>query len=170
IDARRRAYGADERERLYELFGDETQFDRALRPITWVQTAVVVPTFDREIECDVAVPCTYDLEVGTAKYLHAIREGSVPVLLLFSGTMFRVVSDTGALVIEPVGWDVEASYRLPAQVWRETMDRFFPGGGWLRVSAATIDRLQAFRGRAALVTWDDAIEALFERVAAGGPV
>jgi len=169
IDARRRRHALVERERLSELFGDESQFERALRPITWAQAAVVVPTFEGAIECNLAVACTYDLEVGTTKYLHAVREGTVPLLFLFSGTMFRV-DGTGTLVVEPVGWDLEASYDLPARVWRDTMDRFFPGGGWLRVKLDTIDRLQAFRGRAALVTWDQAIEALLERAEAGDPV
>src|SRR5205823_4583734 len=103
------------------------------------------------------------LEVASAKYLHAIREREVPLQFLFSGTMFRVTR--GTVVFEPVPWDVEASYRMPAQVWRAAMDQFFPGGGWLRLRADTIDRLQAFRGRAAVVTWDEAIEALLDRAA-----
>jgi hypothetical protein len=168
IDARRRRYTGDEQQRLYELFGDASQFDRMLRPVTWSQCAVVVPTFDDEIESDLSVPCTYDLEVAAAKYLHAIRERDVPLQFLFSGTIFRVTR--GALVVEPVPWDVDASYRLPAAVWRDTMDQFFPGGGWLRLRSETIDRLQAFRGRAAVVTWDEAIDALLQRAVSGEPV
>jgi hypothetical protein len=168
IDARRRRYGADERQRLYELFGDASQFDRTLRPVMWSQPSIVVPTFDGAIECDLGVPCTYDLEVAAAKYLHAIRDGDVPLLFLFSGTIFRV-SSTGAMTVEPVPWDVEASYRLPARVWRATMDQFFPGGGWLRLQSETIDRLQAFRGRAAVVTWDEAIDQLLERAMSDQP-
>ena len=34
-------------------------------------------------------------------------------------------------------WNLEASYRLPAQVWHAAMDRFFPGGGWLRLERDT---------------------------------
>src|SRR5207253_11361437 len=68
IDARRRGYALDERKRLYELFGDASQFDRLLRPVTWSQCSLVVPTFDGQIECDLPVACTYDLEVAAAKY------------------------------------------------------------------------------------------------------
>jgi hypothetical protein len=46
------------------------------------------------------------------------------------------------------------------------MDQFFPGGGWLMLRRDTIDRLQAFRGRHAVVTWDEAIELLLQDMAA----
>jgi len=155
IDPRGRRYTQEEKSRLYELFGDPSQWDKSLQLVTMAQTAVMVPSFTGTTECDVVLPCTYDLEVASAKYLHAIREGDVPLVFLFSGMAFR----TG--LVQPVPWDREASYRMPASVWRSTMDRFFPGGGWLRVSSDTIDRLQAFRGRQALVSWDDVIDRLF---------
>jgi len=50
----------------------------------------------------------------------------------------------------------------PDQLWQTTMDQFFPGGGWLRLQRETLDRLQAFRGRQALVTWDEAIDLLLQ--------
>jgi hypothetical protein len=166
IDARRRRYAAEEQQRLYELFGDAAQFDRLVRPVTWGQSAIVLPTFDGQIDADLHVPCTYDLEVASAKYLHAIRDGDdIPLLFLFTGTIFRV-NGGGALTVEPIPWDVEASYRMPAHVWRGAMDQFFPAGGWLRLQRETIDRLQAFRGRAAVVTWDEAIELLLHEDAA----
>jgi hypothetical protein len=62
---------------------------------------------------------------------------------------------------------VDAAFALPSRVWRDAMERFFPAGGWLRLQTETIDRLQAFRGREAVVTWDDAIERLLDRAAAG---
>lgn len=164
IEAPRRPYADEERERLYELFGDRPQFERLLRPLTWAQCSLVVPGFDRTIECDLQVPITYDLEVAAAKYLHGVRAGAIPLSFLFSGTMFRVSG--GALQIEPVPWDVEAAFAMPADVWRAAMDRFFPGGGWLRVRQETLDRLQSFRGRAALVSWDEALGALLSRAEA----
>jgi hypothetical protein len=57
---------------------------------------------------------------------------------------------------------VEASYRLPARVWRDAMNQFFPGGGWIRLQQETIDRLQAFRGRHAILSWDKAIERILQ--------
>jgi len=162
IDPRSRKHSPDEQTRLYELFGDSRQWDRALQPVTWAHASTVVPSFDRQIEIDLPVACTYDLEVASAKYLHAIRTGDVPLTFAFSGTSFSI-TDRSTLTIQPVSWDVEASYRLPATVWRAAMDQFFPGGGWLRLQRETIDRLQAFRGQQAVLSWDDAIGLLLNQ-------
>jgi hypothetical protein len=159
IEARQRRYTKDEHARLYELFGDISQWDRSLGGVTWAHSSLVVPSFDRQIDIDMPVQCTYDLEVASAKYLHAVRDGDVPLTFAFSGTIFKV-TDTGRMSIEPVPWELVVSFRMPAQVWQSAMDQFFPGGGWLRLQRETIDRLQAFRGRHAVLTWDEAIGLL----------
>jgi hypothetical protein len=168
IEPRRRRYLPDEQERLFELFGDAAEWPRALNPVTWAQVPLVVPSFERSIDVELQVPCTYDLDIASAKYLHALREGDVPLCFLFSGTMFRV--EQGRLQIEPISWSLEAAYRLPASVWQATMDQFFPGGGWLRLQRETIDRLQAFRGQQAAITWDEAIDALLQRASSHLPI
>ena len=48
----------------------------------------MVAGFAGETEVDLPVACTYDFEVAAAKYLHALGDGEVPLLLLFSGTVF----------------------------------------------------------------------------------
>jgi hypothetical protein len=163
IEPRGRRYTANERERLYELFGDSSQWDRSLRAVTWTHATLVVPAFVNRVDLDLAVACSYDLQVASGKYLHAIRDGDVPLRFLFSGTMFR--ANGGPLSIEPVPWDVEAAFRMPAATWRDAMDGFFPGGGWIRLQSDTIDRLQAFRGRHAVVSWDEAIDRLLQATA-----
>jgi hypothetical protein len=160
IEPRGRRYTKDEQARLYELFGAVSQWDRTLQAVTWAHSSVVVPSFDRRTDIDMPVACTYDLEVASAKYLHAIRDGDVPLVLLFSGSIFNV--NENGLCVEPVPWDLEVSYRMPAATWQAAMDQFFPGGGWVRLQRETIDRLQAFRGRHAVVTWDEAIALLLE--------
>jgi Family of unknown function (DUF6084) len=160
IEPRGRRYSQEEQARLYELFGDVSQWDRTLRGVVWANASLVVPSFERRIDVELAIPCTYDLEVASAKYFHAVRDGDVPLTLLFSGTIFNV--NENGLCIEPVPWDLEVAYRMPATVWRDAMDRFFPGGGWVRLQRETIDRLQAFRGRHAVVTWDEAIDLLLQ--------
>jgi len=158
IEPRGRRYTKDEQARLYELFGAVSQWDRTLQGVTWAHSSFVVPSFERRIDIDLPVACTYDLEVASAKYFHAIRDGDVPLVLLFSGSIFNV--NEGGLCVEPVPWDLEVSYRMPAATWQAAMDHFFPGGGWVRLQRETIDRLQAFRGRHAVVTWDEAIHLL----------
>jgi hypothetical protein len=163
IEPRGRRYSAAEQQRLYELFGDPSQWDRTLRGFVWAQTSLVVPSFEQQIDIDLPVACTYDLEVASAKYLHALHDGTIPLAFLFSGTVFT--ADGRGFSVEPVSWDVEATFRMPAALWRSAMDQFFPGGGWLRLRRETIERLQAFRGRQAVVSWDEAIERLLEQAA-----
>jgi hypothetical protein len=163
IEPTGRAYSDAERARLYELFGDQSQWARNLHPVTWGHAAFALPSFEKLVDMEVVVPCTYDMEVGASKYLHAVRDGQIAVQFLFGGTVF--VRGKAGLQIEPVSWDTEASYRMPAAIWHEAMAQFFPGGGWLRVSQETIDRLQAFRGRQAAVTWDDALDTLLKSAA-----
>ena len=109
------------------------------------------------------------MEVGSSKYLHAVRDGEIPLVFLFSGTIFRAgkagEAGQGAFVVEPISWDMEASYRMPASTWQAAMDQFFPGGGWVRLQRDTLDRLQAFRGGQAVTTWDETIDALLQLAA-----
>jgi hypothetical protein len=126
----------------------------------------VVPSFTGTTEVDVPVVCTYDFEVGAAKYLHALSGGEVPMLLLFSGTAFRRTDD-GRFEVEQVPWHLESRYRVPVAVWRELMDRFFPGGGWIRVHRDTLDALQRFKAERALPTWEDAFAALLKQAGEG---
>ncbi|HEX4347831.1 MAG TPA: DUF6084 family protein [Vicinamibacterales bacterium] len=158
IEPKGRRYAKDEQARLYELFGDVSQWERTLRSATWAHTTILIPSFERQVEVDMPVACTYDLEVASAKYLHAVRDGEVPLTFFFSGSIFRI--GPSGMVVEPVSWDLEASFRMPTCVWRAAMDQFFPGGGWIRLDRETIDRLQAFRGRQAVVSWDEAITLL----------
>jgi hypothetical protein len=163
IEPRRRRYTPHEQERLYELFGAPSQWDRTLQAVTWAHSPLAVPSFDRTTVVDLLVPCTYDLEVAASKYLHALRDGDIPLVFLFSGTLFRLVG--GALRAEPVSWSLESTYRMPSAIWQAAMNQFFPGGGWVRLDRSTIDQLQAFRGRHALVTWDETIALLLQAAA-----
>jgi Family of unknown function (DUF6084) len=162
IEPARRRYAEGEAERLLELFGETPQWGESLKPMQFASVGVVVPSFTGATEVDVPVLCTYDFEVGAAKYLHALSGGEVPMLLLFSGTVFRRTDD-GRFEVEQVPWSLEARYRVPVAVWRELMDRFFPGGGWIRVHRDTLDALQLFKARRALPTWEDAFAALLKQ-------
>jgi len=167
IDARRRRYAADEQHRLYEVFGEPSVWDRSLRPLVWTHAAIVAPAFDSSIDVDLPVPCTYDFEVAAAKYLHAVRDGDIPLLFLFSGTAF--LAGDQAVAIEPVAWDREAAFRMPAGQWRSVMDAFFPNAAWIRVSRDTLNALHAYRGRQAAPDWDTTILALLREAAVREP-
>jgi Family of unknown function (DUF6084) len=158
IDPRQRRHTASEADRLYELFGESTRWRETVRPLLWTHTSVLVPGFTASADVDVPVACTYDFEVAAAKYFHALDDGEIPLLFLFSGTIF-LASDRGFSVAQ-VPWDREAPYRLPVALWREMMDHHFPNSAWIRLRRESFDALHRFKGRRALPTWDDAVEAL----------
>ena len=157
---RRRGYQPEEEERLYELFGETPRWGDSLRPFLWTHVSTTVAAFTGTAEFDLPIECSYDFEVAGAKYFHALSGGEVPLLLLFSGTIFT----RGELgfAAEPVSWNMEASYRMPVSVWRGVMDLYFPNSGWLRVSRETLDALQRFKASRALPTWDQTLELLLK--------
>jgi hypothetical protein len=161
IEPQRRRYSSDEEERLYELFGEPPQWGDSLRPFLWAHVSTTLPGFSATAEFDLPIECSYDFEVTGAKYLHALAGGEIPLLLLFSGTVFT--RGTSGFSAEPVGWDQEASYRLPVSVWRGVVDLYFPNSGWLRVGRDTLDALQRFKASRALPTWDQALEQLLKQ-------
>ncbi|MEO7196477.1 MAG: DUF6084 family protein [Pseudonocardiaceae bacterium] len=156
IEPQRRGYGEQDAERLIELFGERGRWGDTLKPFQFANTSTVVASFTGSIEVDVTVPCSYDMEVTAGRYFHALEDGEIPFILLFSGTVFGDGGQNG-MWIEQIPWHAEANYRMPVAVWREMMDIHFPGSGWLRLRRDTIDALADFRATRALPTWDDVI-------------
>jgi uncharacterized protein DUF6084 len=165
IEPQRRRYQPEEEDRLYELFGETPRWGDSLRPFLWTHVATTIPGFRGSTEFDLPIPCSYDFEVAAAKYLHALSEGEIPLILLFSGTVFT--TGERGFTAEPVSWNLEASYRLPVAVWRGVMDLYFPNSAWLRVSRETFDRLQRFKASRAVPTWDQAFELLLKHAGEG---
>ena len=124
----------------------------------------MVPSFSDVTEIDLPVQCTYDLEVASARYLQGLDDGTIPLLLLFSGTVF--IAQGEGFSVELVPWSAEASYRMPVSVWQELVDIHFPGSAWLRCGRDTLDALSDFKAERALPTWDATFEALLAEAAA----
>jgi hypothetical protein len=160
IEPQKRRYAPAEADRLDGLFGDTSRWADTLKPVQFAHASVMVPSFTGSIEVALPVPCTYDLDVASTSYFHALEDGEVPLLLLFSGTVFT--KGEHGFSVEQVPWQKEASYRLPVSEWRLMMETFFPGGGWLRVSRSTLDALGAYKTARALPTWEDAITGLLQ--------
>ncbi|MET9631996.1 DUF6084 family protein [Lentzea sp. NPDC006480] len=158
IEPHRRTYSAGEARRLIDLFGDTGRWTKTLKPVSFASVSTMVPGFTGSTVVDLDLPCTYDLEVASAKYFNALDTGSIPLLLLFSGTVFG--NQDGKLRVWQVPWSNEASFSLPVSVWRETVDHHFPGSAWLRVRRDTMDALQRFKSDHAFATWDDAMTAM----------
>lgn len=162
VEPARRRYTPEEQERLLDLFGEPSRWGDTLQALQFANVAQMVPGFSGSIEVDVPVVCSYDFEVSSAKYFHALDSGEIPLLMLFSGTVF--LKGTGGFMVEQVPWHKECSYRLPVAVWDEAMDAIFPASAWMRVHRDTLDALQRFKSERALPTWDDAIGTLLKDV------
>jgi len=158
IEPQRRSYTSSEKEGLADLFGSPDRWGDTVKPFLWTHATAMVQGFTGSTEIDLPVPCTYDFEVVAAKYLHALGDGEISLVVLFSGTVFtRGVNGFG---VEQVPWHHEASFRLPVRVWRELMDAYFPGGGWIRLDRDTLDALVRFKSAQALTSWEAALGAL----------
>ena len=158
IEPARRRYSAVEAERLNDLFGDTERWANTLRPLQLVTVATMVPGFSGSTEINLPINFTYDLEIGSTRYFASLDTGEVPLLLLFSGTVFSVVD--GRIQVQQVPWSKETAYRLPVSVWREAIDAHFPNSAWIKMSTRTLEELQRFKSKNALPTWDLTMEAL----------
>jgi Family of unknown function (DUF6084) len=155
----RRTYGERDRERLVELFGPPERWGEALRTFLWAQASAVVSPFESTTALELTVPCTYDLEVATAKYFYALEDGDVPLEFLFSGTVFFLAAG-GRLQTAQIPWECEASYLMPVRAWKEAMQQHFAGSAWLRVRDDIFERLVAYKAAHSLPTWDSTFTEL----------
>jgi hypothetical protein len=160
IEPQRRRYSRAEEERLSDLFGEAPRWGETLKPFQFGYVTQMVPGFSGRTEVELPVPFTYDLEVASTRYFHSLEDGEIPLLLLFSGSVFAT-GETG-LAVEQVPWHKEASYRLPVKVWQELMDLYFPNSAWIRMRRDTVDALQRFRSERVLTTWDETVQVLLE--------
>jgi hypothetical protein len=161
VEPQRRRHTDDEAARLLDVFGERERWSSTVRPATWATCSTVVPGFTGGTDVVLPLPCTYDLEAGSARYLQALDGGDVPLLLLFSGTVFRI--GPGGLRVAPVPWHAEAAHRMPVAVWRELVDLHWPDSGWLRLRRDTLRALQEHRARIGATSWEETVEDLLDR-------
>ena len=166
IEPQRRPYDAQEQEGLTDLFGTSDRYTTTLKPFLWTHATAMMQGFAGSTEVDLPVACTYDFDVSATKYLHALRGGDVPLVLLFSGTVFT--RGATGFAVEQLSWSLEAPCRLPISVWRQLMDLYYPGSGWIRLERDTIDALLRYKSARGLTSWEQALaELLPSQVIAG---
>lgn len=161
IQPQKRRYSDAEAERVSDLFGQRSRWSETLKPMQFTTESVMVGGFSGSTEVDVPVACTYDFEVATAKYFHGLADGEVPLLLMFSGTVFVRRAD-GGMAVDQVPWHKEAEYRMPVGVWQAMMDHYFPNSAWIRLHRDTLDALQRFKSDRAIATWDETLALLLD--------
>jgi hypothetical protein len=159
IDPARRSYDDAERARLVELFGEPERWGATTHSFQWARVESLVPSFTGSTLCAVEVPCTYDLEVASAKYFDSLGGGEVPLSLHFNGTvLYRGADDRLQVVLVP--WSCSARWRMPVEIWRRTIDAHYPGGGWIRLQRETLAALARVKAERGLHTFDDTVREL----------
>jgi hypothetical protein len=164
IEPTKRRYQPDEQERLHDLFGEPSRWGQTLKAMLWTNTSLVVPPFTGSTIAELPVPCTFDFNIAATKFFYALGDGEVPLNLLFSGTIFYEGVD-GHLLIEQIPWDKEANFRLPVRTWKDMMALYYPNTAWLCLRQDAFDRLQQFKSRCGLPTWEAAVERLLDGAA-----
>jgi hypothetical protein len=164
IQSPRRTYAAREKEKLEDLFGTPDRWGQTLRNRLWTHANTCIRTFSGKTRASLPVVCTYDLNVSATKYFHALEGGEVPLLFLFSGTIFYA-GEAGHLQVQQIPWDRECTYAMPVREWQALMDYHYPGTAWLSLDREIFDRLYAYRRSHGLATWDQAIEQLLPAAA-----
>ena len=159
IEATRRRYNEREQERLLDLYGEPERWGQTLRTTLWTHATAVVKPFQGSTLVELPVACTFDFNVAATKYFAGLEEGEVPLLLLFSGTVFYEASDAG-LQVAQISWEKEARYRLPVRVWQGMMEHYYPNSAWLSLRRDVFDRLSQYKMRRGLPTWEQALESL----------
>ncbi|MEU7766159.1 DUF6084 family protein [Nocardia sp. NPDC049190] len=158
IEPFRRGYSEEESAGLVDLFGPRERWRDTQRSFLWMHCATMVPGFTGGAEVDLPMPCTYDFEVTGSKYLHALREGTVPLLFLFSGTVF-IKGSTG-FAIQQIPWDRDDRFDMPVSVWHDLMAAHFPNTGWLRLHRDTLGALATYKAGHGLLGFDETVHKL----------
>jgi hypothetical protein len=158
IEPAARRYDDAEKKRLLDLFGAPERWSETLRSMLWTHSSVVAPPFRGSVEIDLPVECTFDLTVASAKYFDGLASGDVPLLLLFSGTIFYEAA--GALQVAQIPWSKETAWRLPVSSWKEMMERHYPNTAWLCLRRDVFDRLHRYKIAHGIPTWDQALESI----------
>lgn len=162
IEPIQRHYSDREATKVLDLFGDRSRWGSTLQTLQLAFLTQVLPSFSGSCDFDLVMPCSYDVDVAANKYLTALEDGEIPLLLLFSGTVFT--GRHGSIQVSPVPWHIETRVRMPVAVWRSAMDQHFGGQRWIRVGEETYDRLSAYRGEQMLTGWDPTISRLLGQV------
>jgi hypothetical protein len=159
IQAPGRSYNENEKPKLIDLFGTPDTWGTTLRARLWTLSNTTVRSFTGSTEAILPVPCSFDLNVAGTKYFYALEGGEVPLLFLFSGTIFYAGPD-GHLQVQQISWEKECTYRMPVSVWQKMMDQHYPETAFISLPREVFDRLHAYKQSAGVSSLEQAIERL----------
>jgi len=159
IEPARRDYEPEVREKLVELFGPPERWATTTHSLVWHRADALVPAFTGSTTFHMAVPATFDMEVASSKYLHALPGGEVPLAFNFNGTV-HYRGDAGRLQMSLVPWSCSAEFRLPVATWRDLIEHYYPRTGWIALRDETLEALQREKASRGLPTIDACVAAL----------
>lgn len=155
IEPQWRAYSEAEKPLLRDLFGTPDRWEKTLHALAWADVPVMVTAFTGETQADVNVPCTYDFDVTASRFFSALEGGHIPLRFLFSGSIFR--NGANAFSTERVSWSSECAYRMPYEVWDDTMRAYYGDSALIRIDRETFEYLQRLRAETSATSWDEVI-------------
>ncbi|MDP9098210.1 MAG: DUF6084 family protein [Verrucomicrobiota bacterium] len=169
IQAPGRSYNESEKPKLIDLFGTPDQWGTTLRARLWTLANTTVRTFADSTEAILPVPCSFDLNVAGTKYFYALEGGEVPLLFLFSGTIFYAAAD-GHLQVQQISWNKECIYRMPVSTWQKMMDTHYPNMAFISLQRDVFDRLYDYKQSAGVSSWEQVIDKLLGEKTQSDPV
>jgi uncharacterized protein DUF6084 len=158
IEPLRRPYSDEEAAGLLDLFGPRERWVNTQRTFLWQHSTAMVRGCTGATEISLPLDCTYDFEVAASKYLHALRDGVIPLLFLFSGTVF--VQGERGFCVRQVSWECEAQHEMPVAVWKDLVRIHYPNAGWVRLSHGTVAALAAYKSARGMLDFEDAVTSL----------
>lgn len=156
-----RTYDDETRRRLSDLFGDPDRWSNTTQNFLWTRADVLVPSFSGTTRFTLKVPCGSDLELGATKYFSGLPDGDAPLIFHLSGTILYSGPED-RLQVTQVPWSSSAEFKLPAATWQGAVAEHWPGGGFVRVSGATLDELQRYRMAQGLPSLEAAVSDLLQ--------
>lgn len=167
LEPLRRPYSDGEAAGLIDLFGPRERWSNTQRTFLWQHSTAMVQGFTGVTEVSLPLECTYDFEVSASKYLHALRDGAVPLLFLFSGTVFA--PGERGFSVSQVSWECEARYDMPVTVWHDLVRFHFPNTGWVRLGHETVSALAAYKSARGMLDFEDAVATLLAEASEDAP-
>ncbi|MGI8670872.1 MAG: DUF6084 family protein [Aridibacter sp.] len=159
IEPTRRRYSDEEKRRMLDLFGETERWGKTMKSMLWTHADTVVSPFTGETSVNLPVNCTFDFNIAATKYFAGLEDGEIPLLFLFSGTVFYQ-NEFGAMQISQISWNKESNFSLPASVWQEMMEAYYPNSNWLRLEREAFERLLAFKTKHGILTWEQTLDKL----------
>lgn len=158
IEASARSHDEHQRAKLRELFGEGSLWGRGSHSLVWCQTTSVVSRFQGKTQIGLTLPCSYDLAAVASKYLRAVGQGEVPIVVQLSGTVFHATPQ--GLQAAPIPWHHEARFALSTAVFEQALAQHFPDASVITLRRELFDRLDAYRVAQGLGSWDHALDRL----------